>query len=124
MVASFTNTGGRLANGYDYDVAMNEGMNAWLRSASADAAVRRALMWEYINSRILPHINRPNVKVVRYERWFTEPDTLLQEVGEFLGLRIEGSNLDLRAPGFTPDPVIAGLVSEHCPTGPLIGYGE
>lgn len=88
VIASFKKQGGRLSLGLDYETAFNRTMNAELIDATEDASLRRILMYEYVNSRILPHLERPQVLTVHYERWFTEPESLLQEIGSFLEVEL------------------------------------
>jgi hypothetical protein len=123
VIASMAATGGRLAQGFDYDVAFNHAMNTELGAATRLDSVRRALLYEYVNSRILPHINRPNVKVVHYERWHRDPETLLSEVSEFLGLEGLGQAVRLEPPSpWTDRESIRALVDQHCPSAAELGY--
>jgi hypothetical protein len=123
VISSMVGTGGRLAAGYDYDVAFNRDMNTHLRAATDEPSIRRALLYEYVNSRILPHLGSANVKVVRYERWYEDPDMLLSEVAEFLGLEVLEPRVRLRP----PIPVKQGersgpLVERYCPSAMQLGY--
>jgi hypothetical protein len=122
VMASFVHTGGRLAQGLEYDIVFNRDMNRWLRRTTRQPAVRRALMWEYINSRLVPFLDRANVKVVRYERWFADPEVLLGEVGDFLGVELSGSRVDLQRPEPRADEETSRLVREYCPTASVLGY--
>ena len=85
VIASFRRVGGRLAEGLDYDTAFNAKMNTELLAATSDVALRRVLLYEYINRRMMPFLDRANVFAVRYERWFEDPQRLMSEIGEFLG---------------------------------------
>jgi hypothetical protein len=122
-VTSFASSGGRLALGLDYDVAFNRAMNRELRSRTSDPRTRGAMLWEYINSRLLPSLGQQNVMVVRYEEWFEDFDGLLGRVGDFLGVTLEGSIVDLRHPrSGDPNSGILEAVAKHCPTSALLGY--
>ncbi len=124
VVASYRVTGGRLAEGYDYDIAFNARMNADLRAATDDRATRRALLYEYVNARLLVHGRRPNVHVVRYERWFTEPDQQLTEIAAFLGVGLR-PQVNVRPPAASAvlDERDCELVRRHCPSARAWGYG-
>lgn len=98
VVRSFEQTGGRLGLGLDYDVPFNARMNSELLSATDDPAHRRVLLHDYINSRVLPHLQRPNVLGVRYERWFTDRDVLMGEIGDFLGVTLGAGHPVVRRP--------------------------
>ncbi len=74
-IGSYRKQGGALAEGLDYDAAFNRRMHAQLLAATKDPLVRQVLLFDYVTTRILPHLARPNVYVVRYERWSQRPDT-------------------------------------------------
>lgn len=99
VVASFRRKGGRLQDGYDYGIPFNAAMNARLEAATDDPAERRVLLYEHINARILPHLDDPNVLVVRYERWFDDPDGLRDEIGAFLEVPLDRWPVEIRAGG-------------------------
>ena len=124
VVASFRQTGGRLAQGLDYDIAFNRTMNEQLLAATDDASLRRVLLYDYITERILPHRDRPNVMLVRYERWFQEPDALLAELAEFLGTEsLAPGPAQIRSPASRDHPTDdASLVATHCRTASALGY--
>lgn len=123
VISSMAGTGGRLAAGYDYEVAFNRDMNAYLRTATDEPSIRRALLYEYVNSRILPHLGDANVKVVRYERWYEDPARLLSEMAEFLGLERLGQQVRLRTPNPVKQPErIEPLVERYCPSAMQLGY--
>jgi hypothetical protein len=126
VVHSFRDTGGRLASGLDYNVTFNHEMNRELQAATADPAVRRVLLYDYINSRIVPHLERPNVFTVRYERWFSEPDALLSEIGKFLDADLSSPLPVIRPPTGTggPDDRDSELVRTHCRTAAILGYDK
>lgn len=124
VVLSFQQAGGRLARGLDYPTRFNARMNADLRAATRRPALRRVLLYDYVNSRLLPMLDRPNVFVVRYERWFTEPGTLLKELGEFLGADLTATPVRIRqrehqARASNRD---RQLLRAHCHTAGPLGY--
>jgi hypothetical protein len=124
VVDSFAHTGGRLGEGLDYDTAFNRVMNDALEAATADAAVRRVLLYDYVNSRLLPHLSRANVLAVRFERWFSEPEAVVAEVAHFLEVDLRADRVRIgRAPAETsPDAATLALVREHCTTAAALGY--
>jgi hypothetical protein len=123
VVQSFAGAGGRLAEGLDYDAGFNREMNEALRIATDDRAVRRALLFEYVASRIVPHLNDPNVLLVRYERWFTDRLGLMTEVGRFLAVELGPGMPVVRTPRMVEhDPEVVRLVERHCPSAAALGY--
>jgi hypothetical protein len=125
VIASFVRAPGDLAEGLDYDVPFNREMNARLRRASGEAPVRRVLHYDYVYERILPHLGRPEVFVVRYERWFRDPEALLAELGEFLDADLSRPLARVRRPrnrAAEDDGEAATLVREHCRTAAALGY--
>jgi hypothetical protein len=123
VISSFKRTGGRLARGLEYDTAFNQRMNRELESATEDPGLRRVLLFDWVASRVLPHLDRPNVLVVRYERWFEDPAALMEELGSFLGIALRPDSLVLRPPGghgLSADEV--GLVARRCRTAEALGY--
>ena len=123
VIASFENAGGRLAHGLDYDVAFNRSMNEELRRATDDEALRRVLMYEYVNSRLAPYLERPNVFVVRYERWFSDRDGLMREIAEFLGAELGPGRPLISVPKTaTFDPELVRLIQGYCPSAAALGY--
>jgi hypothetical protein len=123
VVASFAAMKGRLSEGLNYDVPFNHAMNEALRAATDDPATRRALLFEYIASRIVPHLGRPNVLPVRYERWFQDRDGLMREIAGFLGTSLGPGEPVIREPARrAPDPDAARLVARHCPSASALGY--
>lgn len=124
VIGSFKRTGGRLAEGLDYDTAFNRAMNEELRRATDNPAERRVLLYDYVHSRLLPHLERPNVLVVRYERWFDDPAGMLGEIGGFLGLELSLETVVLKRPpnqtGLSGEEV--DLIRRRCTTGEALGY--
>jgi hypothetical protein len=123
VVESFGRAG-RLGSGLEYDTRFNRVMNEALTAATADDAVRRVLLYDYINSRLLPHLTRANVLTVRFERWFTEPEAALGELERFLGVELRADRVHIdRAPGDArPTDEALALVREHCRTAEALGY--
>jgi hypothetical protein len=124
VVRSFARVGGRLAEGLDYDTPFNRTMNDALITATDDVAVRRVLLYDYVNQRVVPHLARPNVMAVRFERWFTEPDTLVAELAGFLGveLRPDRARIGLAQDDDAGDAETLALVRRHCRTAQALGY--
>ncbi len=125
VVRSYSSTGGRLEQGLDYDVPFNAAMNNELLAATGDPAVRRVMLYDYIHRRIMPHLARPNVLAVRYERWFTEPDRLLAEIAKFLDADLTAPMARLERPRSRGDVTGRGerdLLGTHCSTAAPLGY--
>jgi hypothetical protein len=124
VVDSFARTGGRLGEGLDYDTAFNRVMNDALTAATTDAAVRRVLLYDYINSRVLPHLTRANVLPVRFERWYTEPEALVSEIRRFLDvdLRADRVRIDPVPAEARPDAATLAVLRERCTTAEALGY--
>lgn len=127
VLRSFVTQGGRLARGLEYDVAFHAAMNRALTASTCDDAVRRALLWEYITSRIVPFLDRPNVYVLRYERWFSQREQVMTELSEFLGTKLAPGPARLEQPRAAhrnaPDPALEELILRHCPSARQLGYG-
>ena len=123
VVASFRSTQGRLARGLEYDLAFNRGMNEQLLAATDDPMTRQILLVEAITRGVAPHLDRPNVFTVRYERWFDDRDALLESLSAFLGV-------DVTAPPVVVGPrppredavVLTELVRRHSAAPALLGY--
>lgn len=124
VVRSFRETGGALSAGLDYDVPFNRRMNGELRAATKDPAVRRVLLYDYINRHIVEHLDRANVLAVRYERWFDDPERLMSQVGDFLGVRLGPPRPVLRRPSLQADADVreVALLQRHCRTAEALGY--
>ena len=123
-VHSFARVGGRLSEGLDYETPFNRRMNEALTTATPDPAERRVLLYDYINERLLPHLSRPNVLVVRFERWFTEPAALVADIGRFLGVELRPgvARVDARQAHAPDDEETLALVRRYCRTAPALGY--
>jgi hypothetical protein len=123
-INSYKRNGGRLARGLEYETRFNDAMNHELRSATRDLATRRILFYDYINSRLLPHLSRDNVLVVRYERWFTGVKEMMQEIGAFLGCDLGPGPAAIHPPrpavALTPGEI--ALIRDQCNTAEPLGY--
>ena len=125
VVASFKRSGGFLARGLNYDTAFNRRMNEELSRATRRFAVRRALLYQYINERIAPHLERPNVLAVRYERWFADRGTLWDEISSFLGVDLDPPAPRVRdpePPSLRPEEL--QIVRARCTIAAQLGYAD
>lgn len=123
VVSSFAGTGGRLVQGLEYDVAFNAELNDSLTPATSDPATRRVLLYEYINSRIAPYLDRDNVLAVRYEKWFEDPEGLCAEVSSFLGIPTILPNVVIRRSSARQhSPELLDLIDELAPSARTLGY--
>jgi len=124
VVSSMVRARGALRDGLDHEVPFNAEVNAELRRATRWRAERRALLYERIVRGVLPHLDRPNVLLVRYEHWFEDSAGLLDEVGSFLGEDVSQPQVRIGAPPDRP------RLSRHdrkalaalCPSAREIGY--
>jgi hypothetical protein len=124
-VASFKRSGGRLAEGLEYDVVFNSEMNAYLTAATDDDELRRVLLYEYINSRILAYLDRSNVLLVRYEQWFDDADGLRSEISDFLEVPIVGWPAAIKPPASSENDLSRrelDLIREHGQSAIELGY--
>jgi hypothetical protein len=124
VIESFGRAGGRLELGLDYDVPFNRTMNDTLLAATDDPALRRVLMYDLIHERVLANRARDNVFVLRYERWFAEPDEVLADLGRFLDVTLDQPRVVIEAPRshHDADGRQADLVRERCRTAADLGY--
>lgn len=123
VVTSFGQQAGTLARGLDYDVPFNRQMNNDLLEATSDDLTRRVLLYEYVNSRLLPHLDRDNVYVARYERWFQDPQVLMSEIAHFLGLPNLVLDIEIRpAKPRLPSDELRRLIAEKAPSASALGY--
>lgn len=124
VIASFMRVGGRLGEGLEYDIAFNRRMNGDLLG-TRNVSRRRVQLYDYVHMRILPHLSRPEVLPVRFERWFSEPQQVLEEVSAFLGTEFADTSGIIRPPA---SPRLAGseldLVKTYCRTAGPLGYGS
>lgn len=128
VIASYRNSPGRLAEGLDYDVPFNRAMNSGLLRATDDVVLRRVLLYDYVYERMIPHLDRPEVFAVRYERWFTEPQELLSELGTFLETDLSRPLARIRPPrSRVAEPTDeherdVKVIRAHCRTAEALGY--
>lgn len=124
VVASFRNAGGRLASGLQYDTRFNRDLNRTLLAATDDVSLRRILLFDYVHERLLPHLGRSNVFVVRYERWYADPKGLMTDIGEFLDSDVGSPPVTLQPARSKPDlsPGELGMLRAHCRTASPLGY--
>jgi hypothetical protein len=124
VIESFERSGGRLAQGLNYDTAFNRSMNRFLESSTEDPEVRRVLLFDYVHERLLPYLERPNVFVVRYERWFNDHDRLIHDLGNFLGTHLNSGYPAIRLPrsGARSSPRTLELIRAHSRTADKLGY--
>lgn len=123
VISSFRRQRGRLRLGLDYDTAFNRRMNAELRRTTRSPALRRIHFFDYIHERLLPFLPRPNVLVVRYERWFSEPQRLRDDLGRFLQVEVREGPARLKRPAHRDlSDREQALIRAHCTTGPRLGY--
>ncbi len=123
-ISSYKKKGGALLDGLDYDIAFNRGINTELLAATGDESLRRILLYERINQELLRSVDRDNVVTVRYERWFEDPDGLLEEIGEFLGRALSMDHVAIRRPSAPWDLTVreVELIREHCSSAATLGY--
>jgi hypothetical protein len=128
VIHSYERKGGALGQGYEYDAAFNRRMNSELAAAADDAALRRILLYDYINERILDHLDRPNVFAVRYERWFENPENLVAEIASFLDIRLRrplpgAGKPQIRSPRHSQvSDLERECIRRHCRTAATLGY--
>jgi hypothetical protein len=115
--------GGRVGEGLQYDTRFNREMNRELQEATSDPALRRVLLFEYVHQRLVPHLESPEVLVVRYERWFDDRTALLGEISRFLGRPVSVGHVEIRRPqsdGLSRRD--RDLIAAHCGTAAQLGY--
>jgi hypothetical protein len=123
VISSYERVGGRLAEGLDYDIPFNRAMNETLTDSTNDSLLRRIAMFDYVGERLVPHLGRSNVHVVRYENWSADPEGQLAALSAFLGVEFQPLRVDIRD-SETPaaDPRTAAIVAERCLTARPLGY--
>lgn len=123
VIASFKQKGGRIGLGLEYDTAFNRRFNDELRAATNDISLRRILFYERVYSYVARHLGE-NTMLVRYERWFTDPDQLLQEIAVFLGTESLSMPATIRSPEIKPALNDSELrsIRETCKSATLLGY--
>lgn len=124
VIASFKKQGGRLARGLEYDTTFNRALNDRLLASAAGDAERRVALYDQVHEGLFPHLDQPNVLAVRYERWFSDPQGLRNEIAGFLGVELGAGPAvinDERLPSeLTPDET--ELIARTCRTGTRLGY--
>ncbi len=123
VISSYARVGGRLAEGLDYDIPFNSKMNQSLLAQTDDALLRQIAMFDYVADRLIPHLTRSNVHVVRYEDWATDALGQMATLGEFLGVELGPLRVSIRS-GETPEPdaETAALIAQNCRTAGALGY--
>jgi hypothetical protein len=124
VVASLAALSGPGRYGFERNTKFDRSENEALRAATADPAVRRVLMFDYVHERLLPHLGRDQVHVVRYERWFQDQEGVLADLGRFLDADLGHSQVRPVRPAAHahPDPAVAELVRRHSRTAAALGY--
>ena len=124
VVASFKRVGGRLGQGLEYAVRFNRRMNRELRTMAAEDWQRRVLLYEYITSRVLRFAKDSNVMLVRFERWFDDPNGLVAEMSQFLDVDVDLPEIRIRKPNreLSLDRRERDRVAEVCDSARALGY--
>jgi hypothetical protein len=110
--------------GYANPNGFNREMNNYLRAATWSAARRRILMFDYHYERILPYLSRPNVLLVRHERWFIDPSRLRSEISSFLGVEIGPGHVPVQRSVMsgTIDTKLRASILARSTTAAALGY--
>jgi hypothetical protein len=110
--------------GLQFGTRFNKGLNDALLAATDDPALRRVLLYDHVHERLLPHLEREEVHVVRYEDWFDAPSRTLDALGAFLGADVSAPPVRVRAStgGAALDDRDRALLREHCRTAAALGY--
>lgn len=127
VVASYAQGAGnpglrRFAKGYPNPNGFNREMIRRLREATDDAQ-RRLLLFDYHYERVIPHLGRENVMLVHHERWYTEPDVLLAEIGAFLGVPLHRGHVRIESRPRPGDPDTETILRRSS-TARFLGYGR
>lgn len=125
VVASYRRAGGRLAEGLEYDVAFHRNMNHDLLATTDDPARRRVALFDHISQHVLAHLDDDNVLAVRYERWFQDPERLMEEIAAFLDVDGKLWPGPARVSRGTPAPPAdedVQAVVRFCRTAERLGY--
>jgi hypothetical protein len=123
VITSYGRVGGRLADGQDYAIPFNRRMNAELSSITNDRLRRRIAMFDYVSERIIPHLGRTNVCVVRYEAWGDGTDTQTEQIAQFLDVELDPATIDITlnsSPAPPPDEL--ATILQHCSSAGRLGY--
>jgi hypothetical protein len=124
VIASFKAAGGRLGQGLEYDTRFNRELNGELLEMTGDPTLRRVLLFEHVHKRLIPHLAKPDVLVVRYERWFDDRNALLGDMSRFLGCQLTARHVEIRRrpSADTLSRRDRDLIAEHCKTVSALGY--
>lgn len=123
VVGSYERSGGRLALGLEYDIPFHRTMNRELESATTDLRVRRALLYERVARQVLRFAEDERVRLVRFERWFEDPQAQREEIARFLGVDLgPGPAMLSRPPERPVDPTQLEAIRSHCPSALALGY--
>jgi hypothetical protein len=123
VVGSYAGTNGRLAQGLEYDVPFNAAMNEHLLATTDDVLERQIEMYDYIHEQVLPHLARPNVLPIRYERWFEEPRNVIDEISTFLHVDAARPRPVIRRRSANArDSRLDHYVRSRCRTAHALGY--
>ncbi len=123
VIASMAAQGGGLREGQDYALPFNRRMNQAIRHRTNVPALRRIELFDYVHERILPYLEAPNVFVLRYERWWSDPQRLLSEVGAFLGADLSQPNVQVAQRGEVRlSSAERALITRHSRTAHRLGY--
>lgn len=123
VITSLSRVTGPGRHGLERDTKFDRALNRTLRAATSDPELRRIALFDHVHEQLLPHLERDNVCVVRYERWFDDAPALLDELSAFLDadVRHPGMRVALRSAPHDDGP-IRRVVQEHCRTAAALGY--
>lgn len=127
VLSSFKAQGGSLHEGMEYPAEFNRTINQAVRRRTSDWAERRIALFDEAHERIIPYLSRPNVYVLRYERWFTEHGKLMDELSAFLGVRLGAGPAKIATPkssdgGNTLTPKEREAIRRTSTTAGRLGY--
>jgi hypothetical protein len=96
-IASFKSVGGSVSRGQEYAVAFNRDLNREVRrQAGWRVARRRVELYAQLQEAILPHLERPERFVARYEGWFEAGGRQWASLADFLGVDLPPTPIRLR----------------------------
>ncbi|MCU1496212.1 MAG: sulfotransferase [Acidimicrobiales bacterium] len=121
-IRSFRTTGGRLREGLQYDLPFEDQLNRQLRERYTWPVRRRVALYDTINEALLPHLDRPEVFVVRYERWFDDPDVLMAELAAFVGRDLGPGPARIASARSSGDTAEDAFIRRTCTTAAALGY--
>lgn len=121
-IRSFRTTGGRLREGLQYGIPFEDALNRQLLARYTWPVRRRVALYDTINQALLPHLDRPEVFVVRYERWFEDPEVLMAELGAFLGRDLGPGPARIAGNRSVGDPAEDAFIRRTCTTAAALGY--